>query len=110
MVNTESTAGNYFLLHFIVFIWGWTAILGKGIELPALQLVWLRMPIALAGIFLFLIIRRQRLYTDVKNLKVYFGIGLIVALHWITFYGAQGQQRIGDARLLLYRFVVLCVH
>lgn len=88
MVNTESKAGNYFLLHFIVFIWGWTAILGKGIELPAFQLVWLRMPIALAGIFLFMIIRRQRLYASVKNLKVYFGIGLIVALHWITFYGA----------------------
>jgi drug/metabolite transporter (DMT)-like permease len=87
-VNTESKAWNYFLLHFIVFIWGWTAILGKGIELPALQLVWLRMPVALAGIFLFLIIRRQRLHTDVKNLKIYFGIGLIVALHWITFYGA----------------------
>jgi drug/metabolite transporter (DMT)-like permease len=87
-VNTESKAGNYFLLHFIVFIWGWTAILGKAIELPALQLVWLRMPIALAGIFLFMVIRRQRLFADAKSLGIYFGIGLVVALHWITFYGA----------------------
>lgn len=87
-MNTESKAGNYFLLHFIVFIWGWTAILGKAIELPALQLVWLRMPIALGGIFLFMIIRRQRVYSDLKNLRIYFAIGLIVALHWITFYGA----------------------
>lgn len=87
-MNTESKAGNYFLLHFIVFIWGWTAILGKAIELPALQLVWLRMPIALSGIFLFMVVRRQRLYSDLKSLGIYFAIGLIVALHWITFYGA----------------------
>lgn len=87
-VNTQSKAGNYFLLHFIVFIWGWTAILGKAIELPALQLVWLRMPIALAGIFLFMIIRRQKLRTDLKSLSIYFGIGVIVAIHWLTFYGS----------------------
>ena len=41
---------NYLLLHFIVFIWGWTAILGKVITLNAFKLVWLRIPIALAGI------------------------------------------------------------
>lgn len=71
-----------------MFIWGWTAILGKAIELPALQLVWLRMPIALAGIFLFMILRRQSVITSVRNLGIYFAIGLIVALHWITFYGS----------------------
>ena len=87
-VNTESKAGNYFLLHFIVFIWGWTAILGKAIELPALQLVWLRMPIALSGIFLFMVIRRQKLRTDLKSLAIYFGIGIIVAIHWLSFYGS----------------------
>lgn len=87
-MNTQSKAGNYFLLHLIVFIWGWTAILGKAIDLPALQLVWLRMPIALAGIFLFMVIRRQRLSADAKSLGIYFSIGLIVALHWITFYAA----------------------
>lgn len=88
IVNTESKAGNYFLLHFIVFIWGWTAILGKAIDLPALQLVWLRMPIALGGIFLLMVIRRQRLVTDLKSLGIYFSIGVIVAIHWLTFYGS----------------------
>lgn len=87
-VNTTSKTGNFLLLHFIVFIWGWTAILGKAIDLPALQLVWLRMPIALSGIFLFMVIRRQKLSTNLGNLGIYFSIGLIVALHWITFYGS----------------------
>jgi drug/metabolite transporter (DMT)-like permease len=93
-VNKDTFKGNYFLLHLIVFIWGWTAILGKAIELPALQLVWLRMPIALAGIFLYMILRRHNLITDVKKLSIYFGLGMIVALHWICFYAAIKESNV----------------
>lgn len=93
-MNKDTFKGNYFLLHLIVFIWGWTAILGKAIELPALQLVWLRMPIALAGIFLFMILRRHNLVTDVKKLCIYFGLGMIVALHWICFYAAIKESNV----------------
>lgn len=93
-LNTNSKTGNYLLLHFIVFIWGWTAILGKAIDLPALQLVWLRMPIALSGIFLFMVIRRQKLNTTFKNLGIYFAIGLIVAIHWLTFYGSIKESNV----------------
>jgi len=94
LVENNSNTRNYLLLHLIVFIWGWTAILGKAIELPALQLVWLRMPIALAGIFLFLILRRQRLYTDLKKLGIYFSVGLVVAIHWICFYAAIKESNV----------------
>jgi drug/metabolite transporter (DMT)-like permease len=93
-VNKDVFKGNYFLLHLIVFIWGWTAILGKAIDLPALKLVWLRMPIALAGIFLFMILRRHNLTADVKKLGIYFGLGLIVALHWICFYAAIKESNV----------------
>lgn len=93
-VKNISNTRDYLLLHFIVFIWGWTAILGKAIELPALQLVWLRMPVALGGIFLYMVIRRQRLFTNLKNLGIYFSIGLIVALHWITFYGSIKESNV----------------
>lgn len=93
-MNTSPASRNFLLLHLIVFIWGWTAILGKAIELPALQLVWLRMPIALFGIFLFLVIRRQRLFTDLKTLGIYFSVGLIVALHWIAFYAAIKESNV----------------
>ena len=93
-VNTHSKSGNFILLHLIVFIWGWTAILGKAIDLPALQLVWLRLPIALGGIFLFLVLRRQSFVTSLKNLGIYFSIGLIVALHWIAFYAAIKESNV----------------
>ncbi len=52
------------------------------------------MPIALAGIFLFLVLRRQSLYADVKKLGIYFSVGLIVALHWIAFYAAIKESNV----------------
>ena len=79
---------NYLLLHLIVFIWGWTAILGKTITLPAVKLVWLRLPIALIGIIIYLLIRRKPIGTAPKNAFKYLAIGLIVALHWSCFYSA----------------------
>lgn len=79
---------NFLLLHFIVFIWGWTAVLGKLITLPTDQLVWIRMMIALGGILAYLLITRQSLHVTRKELLTYCGVGLIVGLHWIFFYGS----------------------
>jgi drug/metabolite transporter (DMT)-like permease len=85
---------NYLLLHFIVFIWGWTAILGKVITLNAYKLVWLRIPIAMTGIFAYLLITRKPIVTSRKNVLLYFSVGLIVALHWICFYGAIKESNV----------------
>lgn len=79
---------NYLLLHFIVFIWGWTAILGKAISLPSVKLVWLRIPIALSGILAYLLITRKPLLTSRKNTLLYLATGLIVAVHWMSFYAS----------------------
>lgn len=85
---------NYFLLHLIVFIWGWTAILGKVITLPAEKLVWLRLPIAMTGIIAYLLIRKKPLGAAPKNVLKYLAVGLIVALHWICFYGAIKESNV----------------
>lgn len=78
----------YFLLHLIIFIWGWTAVLGKIITLPALHLIWLRVMIAFSGVLLFVLYRRTSVVLPKKSLLQLLGIGLIVGLHWICFYGA----------------------
>lgn len=79
---------NYFHLHLIVFIWGFTAILGKLISLEALNLVWFRMLFASLFIIGFLIYKKE-------NIKVPFNVvigfiisGIIIAAHWYTFYQA----------------------
>ena len=85
---------NYLLLHFIVFIWGWTAILGKVITLNAFKLVWLRIPIAMAEILAFLLITRKPIATTRQNAWKYLATGLIVALHWICFYASIKESNV----------------
>ncbi|NER09068.1 EamA domain-containing membrane protein RarD [Muriicola jejuensis] len=79
---------NYFLLHLIVFIWGFTAVLGKLISIEALPLVWYRMSLAALCILLFIGIRKISLSVARRSLWIMVITGVIIALHWITFFGA----------------------
>jgi drug/metabolite transporter (DMT)-like permease len=76
------------LLHVIVFLWGFTGILGKIIQLDALVLVWYRLLIAFVAIALYLGYRGQRIALHWKTIIRPIGVGFLVALHWITFYYA----------------------
>lgn len=75
-------------IHFCVLLWGFTAILGKLISLPALALVVWRM--LLVALVLALVPRVWRGLTRLspRMLLGFAGIGVVVALHWLTFYGA----------------------
>mgnify|MGYP001764268600 CR=1 FL=1 len=75
-------------IHFCVVLWGFTAILGKLISLPALPLVWWRMLIVVGALALWPPVWRALVATDRRTLSVFAGIGVVVALHWLTFYGA----------------------
>ena len=77
-----------FQIHFCVVLWGFTAILGKLITLTALQLVWWRMVLVCGALLLV-----PRFWAGLRVLPrqlvaIYAGIGVIVALHWLTFYGS----------------------
>jgi drug/metabolite transporter (DMT)-like permease len=75
-------------LHFCVVLWGFTAIFGRLISLPALPLVWWRM--TLVGVAMLAIPKFWRGLRGVplKQIAIYAGIGVLVALHWLTFYGS----------------------
>ena len=77
---------NYIHLHFLVFIAGFTAILGELITIEAIPLVWFRMLIA--GILIFIYIKFKKITLSVTNdaLKSFFIAGIVIALHWITFF------------------------
>src|SRR6476661_8848297 len=75
-------------IHGCVLLWGFTAILGKLITLPALPLVWSRMLIVVAALALV-----PRVWRGLRAMRgrlrwAYAGIGVLVSLHWLTFYGA----------------------
>ncbi|HUH46998.1 MAG TPA: DMT family transporter [Arenibacter sp.] len=79
---------NYLHLHFIVFIWGFTAILGKLITIDALPLVWYRMLMALLMILAYVLIRKYPLRVPLKVLIQLLVAGAVVAIHWVTFFMA----------------------
>ena len=75
-------------IHACVLLWGFTAILGKLISLPALPLVWWRMGLVVLALACVPRVWRGLRALSGKLLLAYSGIGVLVALHWLTFYGA----------------------
>lgn len=82
------TAKAQFQIHFCVVLWGFTPIIGKLISLPALPLVWWRMLLVVAVLTLIPRAWRGLRAMSPRLVLAYAGIGVLVALHWLTFYGA----------------------
>lgn len=78
----------YLQLHVCVLLWGFTAILGKLISLPAVALVWWRMALVTACLLLIPRVWRGLRALPPRLFGIYSGIGVVVALHWLSFYGA----------------------
>lgn len=79
---------SYAELHIAVFLFGFTAILGDLISLPAISLVWWRVLLTSIS-FLFLVpLRKLWRTTDRQTLQQFIGIGVLVGVHWICFFGA----------------------
>lgn len=77
----------HLLLHIIIFMWGFTGILGKVIQLDAVVIVWHRVLIAMVALGIALLILKKPVkLSSRKELLNLAGVGVIVALHWVTFY------------------------
>jgi drug/metabolite transporter (DMT)-like permease len=85
---------NYLHLHFLVFIAGFTAILGELISIGSIPLVWYRMLIAGILMFIYIKLIRLRIKVDPRTMFRFFAAGVIIALHWITFFEAIKQSNI----------------
>ena len=74
-------------LHFIVFLWGFTAILGKLILANAQALVFYRMLFASLFLFLYLrLVKGQSIRVTKPLLLRLVLIGSVMALHWLFFF------------------------
>jgi len=79
---------SYLHFHFIVFIWGFSAVLGALITIDAVPLVWYRMGLASILIFIYVKVRGISLKLTRRALLGFLIAGLIIAVHWLTFFGA----------------------
>lgn len=88
---------SYLKLHLIVWIWGFTAVLGLLISLPAVEVVFYRTGIASVALLILLRLRKRSLRLGVNTWKV-LGTGAIIAAHWILFFAAA---RVSNASVTL---------
>jgi len=79
---------NYFHLHFIVFIWGFTAVLGDLITIEAVPLVWHRMLLGSLFVLIYIIYNKGVLKVSLRSLIKFAFVGLLIALHWLAFFSA----------------------
>ena len=79
---------HFLLLHLVVFIWGFSPILGRFITADVWQLVWFRILITVAAMYMYLLVTKQAMAVTRRQLWQLACIGIIIMVHWLTFYGA----------------------
>lgn len=75
-------------MHFIVFIWGFTGILGHLISVDAYTLVWHRMWMATVVLVTYLFIIGRSFRASMREIVTLLLAGSVIAAHWITFFHA----------------------
>jgi drug/metabolite transporter (DMT)-like permease len=96
-----ATVTDYLKLHFIVLLWGFTAVAGLLVSIPAVEMVFYRTLLAALGMMAWLTWQRETLCVSRRHILTLLAIGGIVALHWITFFASA---RVSNASVSLVGF------
>ena len=83
------------------FLAGFTAILGKLIGLNESLLVWYRLLLTVIALAIILYYKDQLKKIPKKEMLQIFGVGGIVAFHWLTFYGSVKYANVSVAVVCL---------
>ena len=92
---------NLIILHFTVFIWGFTGILGALITVSAVSLVWYRVLIASVSLFLYFRFNKTTYRVDRQTLIKLLCTGALVGGHWILFFAAIKLSTVAVALVCL---------
>jgi len=77
----------HILMHLIIFVWGFTGILGKLIHLSPEVIVWYRVIIATIGLLIFLpLLKIPIRLANKKDIWKLILVGIITSAHWVFFY------------------------
>jgi drug/metabolite transporter (DMT)-like permease len=91
----------YYKMHLAIFLWGFTGLFGKLITLNEGMLVWYRMLISSIAIAVLLAWRKSFPKISFREILTLSGIGILVMLHWVTFYGSIKLASISVAMICL---------
>lgn len=87
-MEEQGTVRDYLMLHFIVGIWGFTAILGLLISIPSVEIVFYRTLMATLMLSVIFVWRKTHIRISNQELLKVLGTGFIISLHWILFFWA----------------------
>jgi drug/metabolite transporter (DMT)-like permease len=79
---------SYLHLHFLVLIWGFTAVVGLMVIISPISLVFYRTFLAFAGLGIVMLVRKKRFEMSGKDFLKMFGVGLLLSSHWILFFAS----------------------
>src|SRR6185436_14475660 len=79
---------DYLKLHFIVLLWGSTAIFGKLISIPAVEMVFFRTLLATIGMVALILLTKGKLLVPFNDFIKLISTGLLVGAHWIAFFAS----------------------
>lgn len=96
-----ASTADYFKLHFVVFLWGFTAILGLLISIPAVEMVFYRTLLAAIGLAVLIFLTQNSFKISKSDFIKIIGTGLIVGVHWITFFASA---KVSNASVSLVGF------
>lgn len=96
-----TSTADYFKLHFLVFLWGFTAILGLLISIPAVEMVFYRTLLAALGLAFLIVFTKNSFQVSQIDLIKVIGTGFIVGVHWITFFASA---KVSNASVSLVGF------
>lgn len=84
-------------LHIAVFLWGFTGVLGRLITLNEGLLVWWRMFLTVLTLLLLRFVQKEFERIPLKDALKIGGVGALVALHWVAFYGSIKMANVSIA-------------
>lgn len=88
-------------LHIAVFLWGFTGVLGRTISLNEGWLVWWRMLLTVVTMWILFGAMGKIKKISAKEFLTIGGIGVLLALHWLCFYGSIKYANVSIALICL---------
>jgi drug/metabolite transporter (DMT)-like permease len=92
-----SRSKSLLLLHIIVFLWGFTGIIGKELQFSVYVLVFLRMAIALVSIGVYARVFSKSLKLPGRDIFKLLVVGGITAAHWLCFFESIHRSNVSIA-------------
>lgn len=97
-------------LHLTVILLGGTALFSKLVPLSAADITLVRSVFACIALFAFLKLARNKItLNSKKDYTVAVGLGVLMALHWVTYFAAMQYAGVSVGMIALFTFPVITV-